>query len=166
MLYPGENNISELVIKKFAVFTLSIQPDIPWANSVDPDQMQQNVASDQGLHCLPISQQFLYTSTGSKMNLLTLCMMGNFVCFFVLCGFLAHLSKAQDELLGWAIVITLCPSSVVNNWFVNTLEVTVFSQSWWNLLRMFTPIKSRSGLKLSHLGLKTRSPGQSKGKYC
>ena len=25
-----------------------------WANSVDPDQKQQNVASDQGLHCLPL----------------------------------------------------------------------------------------------------------------
>ena len=24
-----------------------------FANSVDPDQMPQNVASDQGLHCLP-----------------------------------------------------------------------------------------------------------------
>ena len=25
-----------------------------WANSVDPDQMLQNAASDQGLHCLPL----------------------------------------------------------------------------------------------------------------
>ena len=25
-----------------------------WANSVDADQMPQNVASDQGLHCLPL----------------------------------------------------------------------------------------------------------------
>ena len=32
-----------------------------WANSVDPDQMPQNVASDQGLHCLPFIQQFLDT---------------------------------------------------------------------------------------------------------
>ena len=29
-----------------------------WANSVDPDQMLQNAASDQGLHCLPLIQQF------------------------------------------------------------------------------------------------------------
>ena len=29
-----------------------------WANIVDPDQMPQNAASDQGLHCLPLSQQF------------------------------------------------------------------------------------------------------------
>ena len=26
-----------------------------WANSVDPDHMPQNAASDQGLHCLPLS---------------------------------------------------------------------------------------------------------------
>ena len=25
-----------------------------WANSVDPDQMLQNAASDQGLQCLPL----------------------------------------------------------------------------------------------------------------
>ena len=28
------------------------------ANSVDPDQMPQNAASDQGLHCLPLVQQY------------------------------------------------------------------------------------------------------------
>ena len=28
------------------------------ANSVDPDHMPQNVASDQGLHCLPLIQQY------------------------------------------------------------------------------------------------------------
>ena len=28
-----------------------------WANSVDPDQTQQNAVSDQGLHCLPLIQQ-------------------------------------------------------------------------------------------------------------
>ena len=27
-----------------------------WANSVDPDEMPQNVASHQGLHCLPLIQ--------------------------------------------------------------------------------------------------------------
>ena len=31
---------------------------------------------------------------------------------------------------------------------------------------MFAPMKSRSSLKLGHLGSKTRSPGQIKGKYC
>ena len=25
-----------------------------WANKVDPDQMPQNAAYDQGLHCLPL----------------------------------------------------------------------------------------------------------------
>ena len=28
------------------------------ANSVDPDQTPQNAASDQGLHCFPLIQQF------------------------------------------------------------------------------------------------------------
>ena len=40
-----------------------------WANSVDADQMPQNVASDQGLHCLPIMQQFLDTPASSKSDL-------------------------------------------------------------------------------------------------
>ena len=29
-----------------------------WTNSVDPDQMLQNAASDQGLHCLLLIQQY------------------------------------------------------------------------------------------------------------
>ena len=29
-----------------------------FANSVDPDQLPQNVASDQGLHCLPYIKQY------------------------------------------------------------------------------------------------------------
>ena len=29
------------------------------ANSVDPDQTPQNAASDQGLHCLHLVQEFL-----------------------------------------------------------------------------------------------------------
>ena len=41
-----------------------------WANSVDPDEMQQKAASHQGLPCLPLIQQFLDTTTGSKLNLL------------------------------------------------------------------------------------------------
>ena len=39
-------------------------------SSVDPDQMTQNVASDQGPQCLTLIQQFLNTSTGRKMDLL------------------------------------------------------------------------------------------------
>ena len=34
------------------------------ANSVDPDQMPQNAASDQGLHCLSLIQLLLDTPTG------------------------------------------------------------------------------------------------------
>ena len=30
-----------------------------WENSVDPDQMPQKVASDQGPHCLQLIQQVL-----------------------------------------------------------------------------------------------------------
>ena len=40
-----------------------------WANSVDLDEMLQNVASPQGLHCLPFIQQFLDTKSGSKLYL-------------------------------------------------------------------------------------------------
>ena len=35
-----------------------------WANSVDPDVMQENAASHKGLHFLPL-QQFLDTTLGS-----------------------------------------------------------------------------------------------------
>ena len=34
-----------------------------WANSVDPDEMLQNAASHQGLHCLPFIQQCLDTTS-------------------------------------------------------------------------------------------------------
>ena len=33
-----------------------------WANSVDPVETPQNAASHQGLHCLPLIQQFLDTN--------------------------------------------------------------------------------------------------------
>ena len=33
-----------------------------WANSTDPDQTLQNVASDQGEHWLPLVKHFLETS--------------------------------------------------------------------------------------------------------
>ena len=38
-----------------------------WANHVDPGEMPQNVVSHQGLHCLPLIQQFLDTTSGSKL---------------------------------------------------------------------------------------------------
>ena len=39
------------------------------ANSVDPGQMLQNAASDLGLNCLPLIQQFLDKSTASQIDL-------------------------------------------------------------------------------------------------
>ena len=41
-----------------------------WANIVDTYEMLQNVASHQGLHCLPLIQQFLDTTSDSKLYLL------------------------------------------------------------------------------------------------
>ena len=38
-----------------------------WANSLDPDETPQNVASHLGLHCLPLIQQFLDTTSGSEL---------------------------------------------------------------------------------------------------
>ena len=40
-----------------------------WANSADPDEMQQNAASHQGLHFLPFIQQFFDITLGSKLYL-------------------------------------------------------------------------------------------------
>ena len=42
------------------------------ANSVDPDETPQNVASHQGLHCLPLIQQFLGTTLVNKLYLFKL----------------------------------------------------------------------------------------------
>ena len=41
-----------------------------WANSVNQDEMPQNAAFHQGLHCLPLIQQFLDTTLVSKLYLL------------------------------------------------------------------------------------------------
>ena len=38
------------------------------ANSVNPDEMPQNAASPQGLHCLPLIQQLLDTTMGSILS--------------------------------------------------------------------------------------------------
>ena len=56
----------EYISLKYIIFSLSIGIDKPEQTLV-PDQIPQNVESDQGLHCLPITQQFLDTSTGSKL---------------------------------------------------------------------------------------------------
>ena len=39
------------------------------ADSVGPDHMPQNAASEQGLHCLPLIQQFLGIPTYCKIGL-------------------------------------------------------------------------------------------------
>ena len=43
-----------------------------WANSVELDETPQNAASHQGLHCLPLIQQILDTTSGSKLYLFKL----------------------------------------------------------------------------------------------
>ena len=40
-----------------------------WTNSVRPWSDAANAASEQGLHCLPPIQQFLYIATGSTRDL-------------------------------------------------------------------------------------------------
>ena len=57
---------------------------------------------------------------------------------------LGHWAKSKEELVN-------CP------------EVTFLKQSSWILLKMFVLMISRSSLKLSHLGSKSRSPDQIKG---
>ena len=38
-----------------------------WASSIDPDETPQKAASHLGLHCLPLIQQFLDTTSGSEL---------------------------------------------------------------------------------------------------
>ena len=83
-------------------------------------------------------------------------------------GFLAHLSTKCSW---WAIVIVLCPSSVVRCplstfYLAYALEATFSVQSSWNLVRMFVSIKSRTSSKLGHVGSKTRSLVQILEKPC
>ena len=40
------------------IFTLKYSDRLALGNSADPDQMLQNAASDQGLHCLVFTQQY------------------------------------------------------------------------------------------------------------
>ena len=40
-----------------------------WGNSVNPEKMPQNMASHQGLHCLPLIKKFLNTTSGSILYL-------------------------------------------------------------------------------------------------
>ena len=56
----------------FAIKPELIKPSVPQkehlANSVDPDQMPLNVASDQGLHCVYEMQEFLWNMVTIKIN--------------------------------------------------------------------------------------------------
>ena len=56
----SQKNIGHLYSRYFAEHlnnSILLPTDVPnaglMANSVDPDQMQRSVASDEGLHCLP-----------------------------------------------------------------------------------------------------------------
>ena len=51
------------------VFTICIRTDRPEQTVLDPDETQMNAASHQGLHCLPLIQQCLDTTMGSKLYL-------------------------------------------------------------------------------------------------
>ena len=88
--------------------------------------------------------------------------------------FLAHLSTKCSW---WAIVVSGCPSSVVvrrpscvvrraSTFDVYTLETTFVTWFWWNLIRMFVLTISRQSSNMSHVGSKTRSPGQISGNSC
>ena len=46
------------------IITLSIRTDRP-EQTVDPDHMPQNVASDQGLHCCPLIRQYFKHISGT-----------------------------------------------------------------------------------------------------
>ena len=70
--------------------------------------------------------------------------------------FLAHLSKAQGELLGQFNVRRV--SCGVNNFTVTTLEATILIQSSSDLLRMFILTISRANSKVGGIRSKTRSP--------
>ena len=50
------------------IFLILYTPNV-WTYNVDWDQIAQNVASDHGLHCLSLIQQFLDKSTSSEMDL-------------------------------------------------------------------------------------------------
>ena len=52
-----------------AVFTPKYSDRQAIANSADPDQIQQYMASDQGLNYFPLIKQILDSQTGSKIDL-------------------------------------------------------------------------------------------------
>ena len=58
----GEESLDTVeYIETQQLFWLPYLPEVfgqAWANSIDPDQMLHSAASDQGLYCLPLIQQF------------------------------------------------------------------------------------------------------------
>ena len=68
----------------------------------------------------------------------------------------------KGELLGSMAVRR--PSVRRQQLLVNTLEVTVLIRFSSNLVRMFVLMKSRSSSNMGHVGSKSRSRGQIKGK--
>ena len=72
-----------------------------------PDQMQQNEASDQGLHCLSLIQKLLDKSAGNKTDLFKLSMVN--VLKFCTPKFLTKADSDQRSSL--IRVYTVCHSS-------------------------------------------------------
>ena len=72
-LYPNIQGIyhgnSQNLLRRNTVNTVNILDRQARANSVDPDKTLQNVASHQGVQSLPRIQQFLNTTSGSKLYL-------------------------------------------------------------------------------------------------
>ena len=63
-------HFANLELLKDIVLTLSMKTDRPeQIVQAQIIKVKQNVASDQWLHCSPLVQQFLDTSTGSKLGL-------------------------------------------------------------------------------------------------
>ena len=60
--YAGSKNVKKRVYPKYSDRQAR-------ANFVDPDQTLQNVASDQGLHCLPLLRQFYGIPAGRENGL-------------------------------------------------------------------------------------------------
>ena len=70
-----------------------------WEKHANPDLMPHSAASDQGLHFSPLIQQFIDTSTGSKMdfcsNFRTTCRERNFKIIWI---FRANMAQKNQEL--------------------------------------------------------------------
>ena len=65
---PHSLTLSDLRAKVYHIYIIYSDTQT-WPNSEDPDEMPKKTASHQGLHCLPLIQQFLVTTSGSKLYL-------------------------------------------------------------------------------------------------